>query len=149
MLKMNSSQVFLMNTVFLIMNIFGKRIIMKKILIVSGGSEGLGLALTESLLRSGRDVLILGRDCEKLNRAAKKLGHISEKSHISTLVCNIGNESDVKKTGLFLKQHTIVTEYLFNNAGRGLSGDVAEKIVNAVLDAGKLTVTDITINRKK
>ena len=79
------------------MNIFEKRLNMKKISIVSGGSEGLGLALAEYLLRSGKDVLILGRDCEKLNRAAKKLGRISEKNHISTLVCNIGNEADVKE----------------------------------------------------
>ena len=111
---------------------------MKKISIVSGGSEGLGLALAESLLRSGKDVLILGRDCEKLNRAAKKLGRISEKNHISTLVCNIGNEEDVKKTGLFLKQHKIVTEYLFNNAGRGLSENVfsaTSELIDKVFEA--------------
>jgi len=111
---------------------------MKKISIVSGGSEGLGLALAEYLLRSGKDVLILGRDCEKLNRAAKKLGRISEKNHISTLVCNIGNEAEVKKTGKFLKDHKIVTEHLFNNAGRGLSADVfsaTSELIDKVFEA--------------
>ncbi len=39
------------------------------------------------------------------------------------MVCNIGNEADIKKTGQFLKDHKIVTEYLFNNAGRGLCAD--------------------------
>jgi uncharacterized protein len=148
--KKDSSQVFLTNIVFLIMNIFDKRLIMKKISIVSGGSEGLGLALAESLLRSGKDVLILGRDFEKLNRAAKKLGRISEKSHINTLVCNIGNEGDVKKTGKFLKEHKIVTEYLFNNAGRGLSADVysatsdlIDKVFEANLKGLILLTTEI------
>ena len=124
MLKRNSSQVFLMNTVFLIMNIFEKRFNMKKISVVSGGSEGLGMALTACLLKAGKDVLILGRNREKLTSAAKKLGRISVKGHVSTMVCNIGYEADVRKTGKFLRDHKIVTEYLFNNAGRGLSADV-------------------------
>ncbi len=38
---------------------------------------------------------------------------------ISTMVCNIGNEADVREMGKFLKEHNIITEYLFNNAGKG------------------------------
>jgi len=93
---------------------------MKKISVISGGSSGLGLAIAELLVKSGKNVLILGRDGEKLTRAAKKLIRISGSAHVNTLVCNIGKESDVRMTGKFLKDHKIVTEYLFNNAGRGL-----------------------------
>lgn len=93
---------------------------MKKISIISGGSSGLGLAIAELIVKEGKDVLILGRDNEKLTRAARKLSRISSSSHVSTLVCNIGKESDIKMTGKFLNDHKIVTEYLFNNAGRGL-----------------------------
>jgi short-subunit dehydrogenase len=121
------------------MKIFEKRLIMKKISIVSGGSEGLGLALAESLLRSGKDILILGRSCEKLNSAAKKLGRISAKAHISKLVCNIG--SPWPRQGVADKERDI-TEFMNTS-------DVTEKVVNSVLNADKLTVTDITINRKK
>ncbi len=35
---------------------------MKKISIVSGGSAGLGLSIAGLLVRSGKDVLILGRE---------------------------------------------------------------------------------------
>jgi short-subunit dehydrogenase len=93
---------------------------MKKISVISGGSSGLGLAIAELLVKSGKDVLILGRNNDKLNRAAKKLSRISATAHVSTLVCNIGKESDIRMAGKFLKDHRIVTEYLFNNAGRGL-----------------------------
>jgi short-subunit dehydrogenase len=93
---------------------------MKKISIISGGSSGLGLAIAENLVKKGKDILILGRDKDKLTRAAKKLNRISKTAHANTLVCNIGNETDVKKTGKFLKDHKIVVEYLYNNAGRGL-----------------------------
>jgi uncharacterized protein len=111
---------------------------MKKISIVSGGSGGLGLSIAGLLLGSGRDVLILGRDGEKLNRAAKKLNRLSGKAHVSTLVCNIGDETDVKKTGQFLKDHKIVTEYLFNNAGRGLFSDYSSttsELIDKVFEA--------------
>jgi len=93
---------------------------MKKICIVSGGSGGLGLAIAAHLLRSGKDVLILGRNNDKLNKAARALNRVAQKAQVSTLVCNVGNEADVRKTGKFLAEHNIVTEYLFNNAGRGL-----------------------------
>jgi uncharacterized protein len=111
---------------------------MKKISVVSGGSGGLGFAIAEHLLRSGKDVLILGRSGEKLTRAAKKLSRISKTAHISTLVCNIGDESDVRKTGKFLNDHKIVPDYLFNNAGRGLFADASSstsKMIDDVFEA--------------
>ncbi len=39
---------------------------MRKICIVSGGSAGLGLAIAGLLVKEGKDVLILGRNNEKL-----------------------------------------------------------------------------------
>jgi len=111
-------------TISVNMNIFEKKR-MKKICVVSGGSGGLGLAIAAFLLKSGKDVLILGRNGEKLNRAAKRLGRISPDAHVSTLICNIGIETDVRRTGEFLEEHKIVTEYLFNNAGRGLFAEAA------------------------
>jgi NADP-dependent 3-hydroxy acid dehydrogenase YdfG len=60
---------------------------MKKVSLVSGGSGGLGLAIAELLVKAGRNVLILGRDSEKLTKAAIKLTRLSKSSHVSTLVC--------------------------------------------------------------
>lgn len=97
---------------------------MKKVSLVSGGSGGLGLAIAELLVKAGKNVLILGRDSEKLTKAAIKLTRLSKSSHVSTLVCNVGNETDVRNTGKFLKDHKIVAEYLFNNAGRGLYAEI-------------------------
>ncbi len=45
---------------------------MRKICVVSGGSGGLGLAIAEFLVKSGKDVLILGRNSEKLTQGGKK-----------------------------------------------------------------------------
>lgn len=92
---------------------------MKRICVISGGGSGLGLAMAETLVKSGKNVLILGRNANTLERAAKKLNRISESAHASTIVCNIGNEDDVRKTGKFLHDHKFIVEYLFNNAGMG------------------------------
>lgn len=93
---------------------------MKKVCLISGGASGLGLAIAGELVKRGKNIVILGRDSEKLEQAARKLYRLSEKVHISTLGCNIGNEADIRKTGKFLRDHKIFPEYLFNNAGRGL-----------------------------
>ena len=46
-----------------------KIIIMKKISVISGGTSGLGLEIAELLVKSGKNVLILGRNREKLTNA--------------------------------------------------------------------------------
>jgi uncharacterized protein len=93
---------------------------MQKISVISGGSSGLGLAIAEQLLKRGKNVLILGRNSDRLTRAARNLSRISDDAEVSTIVCNIGNEEDVRRAGRFIKEHKLVIEYLFNNAGRGL-----------------------------
>ena len=50
---------------------------MKKICIVSGGSSGLGLEMAELLVKSGRNVLILGRSKERLKKSLMRLNRIS------------------------------------------------------------------------
>jgi NAD(P)-dependent dehydrogenase (short-subunit alcohol dehydrogenase family) len=113
MIKVDASQIFLTNLICVmvksdssIMNTFGEKG-MKKISVVSGGSGGLGLSIAELLVKSGKDVLILGRNGEKLTRAARRISRISKNAHVSTMVCNIGNEADVRRTGKFLEEHKI------------------------------------------
>lgn len=107
---------------------------MKKICIVSGGSGGLGLAIAELLVKAGKNVLILGRNNEKLVKAAKKLGRISKSARVSTMVCNVGNDSDVKNLGKFLEENKITAEYLFNNAGKGHFAPATEATSDVIND---------------
>ena len=43
--------------------------------IVTGGSNNLGRAITESLISQGKKVIIVGRTDSKLPTAAKEMGH--------------------------------------------------------------------------
>jgi len=93
---------------------------MKKISVISGGSSGLGLEIADILVKSGKDVLILGRSKEKLIKASAKLNKSVNVNSAGSLVCNIGSEEDVTKLGDYLSNNNLKVEYLFNNAGLGL-----------------------------
>lgn len=93
---------------------------MQKISVISGGTSGLGLEIACLLVKSGKNVLILGRNTEKLNEASSRLKKSSKNLLTESLICNIGKEEDVKKVGDFLARNSLSVEYLFNNAGVGL-----------------------------
>jgi short-subunit dehydrogenase len=93
---------------------------MKKISVISGGTSGLGLEIANLLIKTGKNVLILGRNNEKLAEASSRLKTASENQSAESLICNIGKEEDVRKVGEFLTSNSFKVEYLFNNAGMGL-----------------------------
>jgi short-subunit dehydrogenase len=93
---------------------------MKKISVISGGASGLGLEIARLLVKSGKNVLILGRNNEKLSKASHVLQKDSKNMIAESLVCNIGKEEDIRKVGEFLRNKSYEVEYLFNNAGMGL-----------------------------
>jgi short-subunit dehydrogenase len=106
---------------------------MNKISIISGGTSGLGLEISDLLVRSGKNVLILGRNIEKMEAAMTRLKKASRNCHSESLICNIGREEDIRKVGDFLKDNSYTVEYLFNNAGMGLFMK-ADKSTSASID---------------
>jgi short-subunit dehydrogenase len=111
---------------------------MKNISVISGGTSGLGLEIADLLIKSGKNVLILGRNPDKLKSAKTKLAKSSGPSTAEAMICNIGNEEDVNKVGNFLSLNSYTVDYLFNNAGIGLfakaqnsTSELIEKIFEA------------------
>ena len=104
------------------MDIFGKNknIRMQKICVISGGTSGLGLEIADMLIKSGKNVLILGRNGEKLADASSRLKISSKNSLAESLICNIGKEEEIRMLGDYLTNNSYTVEYLFNNAGMGL-----------------------------
>lgn len=125
------------------MNIFEKKL-MKKISVISGGSSGLGLEIANLLIKAGKNVLILGRNKAKLEKAGARL------KKAETLICNVGIDTDVKRVGDFLAENDYSVEYLFNNAGIGLflkstetTSGLIDKLFEANLKGMILLTTEI------
>lgn len=106
----------------------------KKISLVSGGASGLGLEIADLLVRSGKNVIILSRNEEKIKRASARLRKSARNNSLDALICNIGNEEDVRKAGNYLTSNRMTVEYLFNNAGMGLFAN-AEASTSAMVDS--------------
>jgi short-subunit dehydrogenase len=106
---------------------------MKKISVISGGTSGLGLEIASFLIKSGKNVLILGRNSNKLADASSRLKKTSKNSLTESMICNVGIEEDIKKVGIFLAANSFEVEYLFNNAGMGLFAK-AHNSTSALID---------------
>lgn len=63
---------------------------------VTGGGSGIGLACAKAFAVDGANVLIMGRDSEKLERAAESLRGEAPDSNIATFAGDVGKEADVK-----------------------------------------------------
>jgi NAD(P)-dependent dehydrogenase (short-subunit alcohol dehydrogenase family) len=88
-----------------------------RVVLITGGSSGIGLAAAKKIAAAGAKVLIVARDAQKLAEAKKE---IAAQGMVHAYQADIG---DVKQCGDFiasvLKEHGQV-DILVNNAGRSI-----------------------------
>ena len=123
---------------------------MKKFSVISGGSGGLGLEIADILVRSGKNVLILGRNSEKLADALNRLKKSVKDNSVEAIKCNIGKEEDILNLSDYLFKYELSVDYLFNNAGMGLFGkadtstsEMIERVFEANLKGMILLTSEI------
>ncbi|MBB6407919.1 SDR family NAD(P)-dependent oxidoreductase [Mesorhizobium sangaii] len=80
--------------------------------LVTGGSDGIGLAIAESFSREGADVLIVGRDTRKLDAAARQLG-----GNVETLSADLATGAGIEAVAGHVKNCARPLDILVNNAG--------------------------------
>ena len=80
--------------------------------LVTGGSDGIGLAITEAFLREGAEVLIVGRDARKLDAAREKLG-----AGVETLSADLATSAGIDAVVERVKKSSRPLDVLVNNAG--------------------------------
>lgn len=91
---------------------------MKKVVVISGGSEGLGREIAKSLNGDYR-VVILASTKEKTERAAKDLG-------VDFRVCDITKWKDVEQAVSDILSEYKQIDVLINNAGVWIQGELAD-----------------------
>lgn len=95
-----------------------------KVVIVTGGSKGIGFAIAEKLLKSGAKVLICGRDKFVLKRSLERL---SEFGDVEGELCDVRSETQVQS---MIEECVRVfggVDILVNNAGVGIFGKTVEE----------------------
>ena len=85
--------------------------------LVTGGGSGLGKAIARRLIDDGYDVVVTGRDSEKLETAVSELGE-----KCIGIQCDSSSEEDVENLRSKLNEQNLQVSVLINNAGIGGPG---------------------------
>lgn len=86
--------------------------------IVTGGAAGIGLAVTQKLLLKGIDVVVIGRNPEKMEKAIASLDSTS--ARVTQWVCDLSNLDELQETVIEKVNalaNTSRLRYLVNAAG--------------------------------
>jgi NAD(P)-dependent dehydrogenase (short-subunit alcohol dehydrogenase family) len=88
-----------------------------KVALITGAGVGIGRAAAKALLKGGFQVVLTGRNLEKLQKAITDIGGTSE--NCLAVACDVGKPEQVKKLFAALKERFGRIDVLFNNAGIG------------------------------
>lgn len=93
---------------------------MKKSIIISGGSQGIGKALVKKFLENGFRVFTCGRNAEKLTNLKQEFGD----SHLHTFVADLSDKKQVAHFAQWVLNQESEIDILINNAGYFLPGQI-------------------------
>lgn len=120
---MNSQQKFLLGIGAGAIGILGARRLARnarqidfkgRVVVITGGSRGLGLVIARRLASEGARVCLLARNEEELARAAE---HFPPDAEVMTVRCDIRRRADVRAAVDAIIERWSVIEVLINNAG--------------------------------
>jgi len=96
--------------------------------IVTGGGSGIGKAIATGLVQAGAEIVIVGRNKERLERTAGEIGKLGGK--VVPVQADVSKMEDIKKVVERTVKEFGKIDFLFNNAGtirRNPSEDFTEK----------------------
>jgi NAD(P)-dependent dehydrogenase (short-subunit alcohol dehydrogenase family) len=89
-----------------------------KVVVITGGSSGIGLAIAHKIAEAGAITIICGRDKEKLEEAKKEIN--SRGFEVITYTADVADMADCDRfVNLLIEKHGRV-DILINNAGRSI-----------------------------
>ena len=86
-----------------------------KVVLITGGSRGLGLALARAFAHEGVRIAICGRDPDTLERAYREL--VAFHSHTLAIPCDVTNQQQVSRLISTIYRHWQRIDVVVNNAG--------------------------------
>jgi NAD(P)-dependent dehydrogenase (short-subunit alcohol dehydrogenase family) len=86
-----------------------------RVIVITGGSRGLGFALAEDLARGGALVTIAGRDAETVERARRRLA--DEGLAVDGFACDVRDRAQAEALIAHVEAHSGPVDVLVNDAG--------------------------------
>ena len=86
-----------------------------QVVVITGGSRGLGFALAQEFAGRGAKLVICARDEEILREAESRLGHM--RAEVLALPCNIANQNEAEQLVREATERFGRVDVLVNNAG--------------------------------
>ena len=90
------------------------------VVLITGGSSGIGRAAAQVFAQAGARVAITGRDAERLAEAARSLGVVG-------IQADVANEADIMRTFREVKEKLGDLDVLINNAGIGVLKELIDQ----------------------
>ncbi len=90
---------------------------MKKIILLTGATDGIGFETSKILASQGHTLLLHGRSEDKLTKTKEALTQVNSTASISTYRADLSNLKDVVTMAASVKQEHDTIDVLINNAG--------------------------------
>ncbi|CAN5733245.1 SDR family oxidoreductase [soil metagenome] len=104
-----------------------------RLVVITGGSRGLGLVLARELIERGAQVAICARDKEELERARRDL--VERGGDVFASVCDVTDRDDVQRFITQIEDDVGAIDMLINNAGIIQCGPLANMDMRDFEDA--------------
>jgi 3-oxoacyl-[acyl-carrier protein] reductase len=86
-----------------------------KVVVITGGGTGIGLAMARTFARNGYAVVITGRDAKRLQDAANELS--KDTAQVAAIPCDVRDSASVEKLFHEIGTRHTTLDVLINNAG--------------------------------
>ncbi|WP_349815642.1 SDR family NAD(P)-dependent oxidoreductase [Paraglaciecola algarum] len=89
----------------------------QKTILITGASDGIGLATAEKLISLGHNVLLHGRNPDKLQKVVDTLKPVNNEQKIETYIADLSNMQAVQSLAKEVAKNHDSLDVLINNAG--------------------------------
>ena len=97
-----------------------------KVVLVTGGSSGLGRVIAETFYRAGAKLALVALEKPDVERAAAEIGATGIEGNTLPIHADITRQEDVDRIFETVKKHFSRLDVLVNNAGRSMRGMVLD-----------------------
>ena len=103
---------------------------MKKYIVITGASSGIGAAAVKAFVRRGENLIIIARRAELLQSLKDEIAQIAPEPDVVIKICDLENSENVLTLWDELKSYEL--KVLINNAGFGDCGAVGERDLSKI-----------------